>query len=122
MVCQGSLDNVLGTVRAADLLSVAMKNSPITLRSLLKEPLFVPDSMGIFKLLEAPIFHVHGADHEVLALGPPIPLEHRQDFKQALYIATVSFSNIRNTQQDDHKVTTHPANTKSTQHNSITIQ
>ena len=44
---------MLGTVRAADLLSVAMKNSPITLRSLIKEPLFVPDSMGIFKLLEA---------------------------------------------------------------------
>jgi len=53
VVCQGSLDNVLGTVRAADLLSVAMKNSPITLRSLIQEPLFVPDSMGIFKLLEA---------------------------------------------------------------------
>ncbi|MEZ5418005.1 MAG: hemolysin family protein [Vicinamibacterales bacterium] len=53
IVCQGSLDNVLGTVRAADLLSVAMKNSPITLRSLIQEPLFVPDSMGVFKLLEA---------------------------------------------------------------------
>jgi len=53
VVCAESLDNVLGTVRAADLLSVAMKNSPITLRSLIQEPLFVPDSMGIFKLLEA---------------------------------------------------------------------
>ena len=53
VVCHGSLDNVLGTVRAAEMLSVAMKNSPITLRSLIKEPLFVPDSMGIFKLLEA---------------------------------------------------------------------
>ena len=53
VVCQDSLDNVIGTVRAADLLSVAMKNSPIALRSLIKEPLFVPDSMGIFKLLEA---------------------------------------------------------------------
>ena len=53
VVCTDSLDNVLGTVRAADLLSVAMKNSPITLRSLILEPLFVPDSMGIFKLLEA---------------------------------------------------------------------
>jgi putative hemolysin len=30
-----------------------MKNSPITLRDLILEPLFVPDSMGIFKLLEA---------------------------------------------------------------------
>lgn len=53
VVCDDSLDNVLGTVRAADLLSMAMKNAPMTLRSLIKEPLFVPDSMGIFKLLEA---------------------------------------------------------------------
>jgi putative hemolysin len=53
VVCHESLDNVLGTVRAADLLSVAMKNAPITLRSLIQEPLFVPDSMGVFKLLEA---------------------------------------------------------------------
>ena len=32
VVCQGSLDNVLGTVRAADLLSMAMKDAPITLQ------------------------------------------------------------------------------------------
>jgi putative hemolysin len=53
VVCSGSLDNVLGTVRAADLLSMAMKDAPITLKTLVREPLFVPDSMGIFKLLEA---------------------------------------------------------------------
>jgi putative hemolysin len=53
VVCSGSLDNVLGTVRAADLLSTAMKDAPIALKSLIQEPLFVPDSMGIFKLLEA---------------------------------------------------------------------
>ncbi|MEZ5291927.1 MAG: hemolysin family protein [Vicinamibacterales bacterium] len=53
VVCHGSLDNVLGTVRAADLLSVAMKNAPITLKSLVRDPLFVPDSMGVFPLLEA---------------------------------------------------------------------
>ena len=53
VVCQDSLDNVLGTVRAADLLTMAMKGGPITLKTLIKEPLFVPDSMGIFKLLEA---------------------------------------------------------------------
>ncbi len=53
VVCHGSLDNVIGTVRAADLLSVAMKNSPIALRSLVQDPLLVPDSMGVFKLLEA---------------------------------------------------------------------
>ena len=53
VVCKESLDNVLGTVRAADLLTMAMKGAPINLRSLVLEPLFVPDSMGIFKLLEA---------------------------------------------------------------------
>ena len=36
VVCQGGLDNVLGTVRAADLLSMAMKDAPITLRSLIQ--------------------------------------------------------------------------------------
>jgi putative hemolysin len=53
VVCGGSLDNVLGTVRAADMLSTAMKDEPITLRSLIHDALFVPDSMGVFKLLEA---------------------------------------------------------------------
>ncbi|MGD9904795.1 MAG: hemolysin family protein [Vicinamibacterales bacterium] len=53
VVCNGSLDNVLGTVRAADLLSMAMKDAPIALKSLIRDPLFVPDSMGVFKLLEA---------------------------------------------------------------------
>jgi putative hemolysin len=32
---------------------MAIKGGPITLKTLIKEPLFVPDSMGIFKLLEA---------------------------------------------------------------------
>ena len=40
-------------MRAADLLSMAMKGAPIDLKALVQEPLFVPDSMGIFKLLEA---------------------------------------------------------------------
>jgi putative hemolysin len=53
VVCSGSLDNVLGTVRAADLLSTAMKGDPIALRTLIQEPLFVPDSMGVYKLLAA---------------------------------------------------------------------
>jgi putative hemolysin len=53
VVGKASLDNVLGTVRAADLLTTAMKGAPINLKALVQEPLFVPDSMGIFKLLEA---------------------------------------------------------------------
>lgn len=53
IVCQGDLDNVVGTVRAADLLPVMLKGDHIDLRTLTKEPLFVPDSMRGFPLLEA---------------------------------------------------------------------
>lgn len=53
IVCQGDLDNVVGTVRAADVLPVVLKGQAIALRSLTKEPLFVPDSMRGFQLLEA---------------------------------------------------------------------
>lgn len=53
VVCQGDLDNVVGTVRAAELLPVVLRGADIDLRSLTKEPLFVPDSMRGFPLLEA---------------------------------------------------------------------
>lgn len=53
VVCDNGLDNVLGTVRAAELLPAVLKGGQIDLRTLLREPLFVPDSMPAFKLLEA---------------------------------------------------------------------
>ncbi len=53
VVCDGNLDQVLGTVRAAELLPAVLKGGGIDLRALLREPLFVPDSMAAFKLLEA---------------------------------------------------------------------
>jgi len=53
VVCKNDLDNVLGTVRAAELLPAMLRGGPIELRTLLREPLFVPDSMPAFKLLEA---------------------------------------------------------------------
>jgi putative hemolysin len=53
VVCQGDLDNVLGTVRSADLLPAILKGGEIQLRALIREPLFVPDSMRAFQLLEA---------------------------------------------------------------------
>ncbi len=53
VVCQGELDNVVGTVRAADLLPIVLRGEPIRLRELTSEPLFVPDSMRGFQLLEA---------------------------------------------------------------------
>lgn len=53
VVCEGDLEHVLGTVRAADLLPAVLKGGELNLRALLREPLFVPDSMAAFKLLEA---------------------------------------------------------------------
>ncbi|HUE89142.1 MAG TPA: hemolysin family protein [Vicinamibacterales bacterium] len=53
VVCDDNLDHVLGTVRAAELLPAVLKGGTIDLRTLLREPLFVPDSMAAFKLLEA---------------------------------------------------------------------
>jgi putative hemolysin len=53
VVCDDGLDNVLGTVRAAELLPAILRGGEINLRPLVREPLFVPDSMPVFKLLEA---------------------------------------------------------------------
>ncbi len=52
VVCQGGLDNVLGFVRAADLLPMAMRGAALDLRVLTKDALFVPDSMPAVQLLE----------------------------------------------------------------------
>jgi putative hemolysin len=53
VVCVGDLDNVLGTVRSADLLPAVLRGGAIQLRTLVREALFVPDSMRAFPLLEA---------------------------------------------------------------------
>jgi putative hemolysin len=53
VVCQGGLDNVLGFVRAAELLPRAMRGEDINLRALTRDALFVPDSMPAVQLLEA---------------------------------------------------------------------
>jgi putative hemolysin len=53
VVCNTDLDNVLGTVRAAQLVPPLLQGGQIDLRTLVRESLFVPDSMPAFKLLEA---------------------------------------------------------------------
>ncbi len=53
VVCKDDLDNVLGTVRASKLLPAILRGGRIDLRALMRDPLFVPDSMPAFKLLEA---------------------------------------------------------------------
>jgi putative hemolysin len=53
VVSHSDLDNILGTVRSADLLPAVLRGGAIQLRTLVKEALFVPDSMRAFQLLEA---------------------------------------------------------------------
>ena len=63
VVCEGDLEHVLGTVRSVELLPAVLKGGALNLRALLREALFVPDSMPAFKLLEA-----FRASHRHLAL------------------------------------------------------
>jgi putative hemolysin len=63
VVCQGGLDNVLGIVRSADLLPMAMRGRAIELRALTKDALFVPDSMPAVQLLDS-----FRASHKHMAL------------------------------------------------------
>ncbi len=51
VVCRGSLDQVVGIVRAADLLPVVMQGGEIPLAELVREPIFVPDTTLAFTLL-----------------------------------------------------------------------
>jgi putative hemolysin len=53
VVCEGDLEHVLGTVRSSELLPGVLKGGRVDLRASLRDPLFVPDSMPAFKLLEA---------------------------------------------------------------------
>ena len=50
-VIKDSLDNVLGIVRAKDLLTQLLAGQPLDLKALLRPPLFVPESMSALKAL-----------------------------------------------------------------------
>ncbi|MGD0953314.1 MAG: hemolysin family protein [Methanotrichaceae archaeon] len=51
-VGRGSLDDVLGVVRARDMLSCSLKDQQIDLKSSLMPPQFIPESMAALKILE----------------------------------------------------------------------
>lgn len=51
-VCKGGLVNVLGIVHAKDLLRRSLSGEPFDLLSLLKPPLFIPETATAMKLLE----------------------------------------------------------------------
>ena len=51
-VCDRHPDNVLGVVKAKDLLSVVLAGKAFDLRGSLRQPIFVPESMTVLRLLE----------------------------------------------------------------------
>jgi len=51
-VIKGNLDNIVGIVRAKDMLAHCLATQAMDLKTILRPPLFVPENMSILKLLE----------------------------------------------------------------------
>jgi len=51
-VIKGNLENILGIVRAKDLLAQCLTGQPMDLKTIMRPPLYVPEAMSILKLLE----------------------------------------------------------------------
>jgi putative hemolysin len=51
-VCQGTLDNILGVVKARDLLARVLAGEPLDLRAAMRPPLYVPETRTALQLLE----------------------------------------------------------------------
>lgn len=51
-VCRGNLDNLLGIVKAKDMLSRCVSGAPLDLQAALKQPLFVPESTPAIRALD----------------------------------------------------------------------
>lgn len=52
LVAQGSLDDVLGVVHAKELLLPLLRGEPLDLTAVLRQPLYVPESMRALEVLE----------------------------------------------------------------------
>ncbi len=59
----------------------------------------------IFKMIEAPIFHVNGDDPEAVALVTQIAMEFRQEFKKDVVIDIICFRKLGHNEQDEPMVT-----------------
>ena len=59
----------------------------------------------IFKMVEAPIFHVNGDDPEAVALATRIAMEYRKEFKSDVVIDLVCFRKLGHNEQDEPMVT-----------------
>lgn len=51
-VCQDSPDNVLGVISVTDVLAASLCNQPLDLLTLLRQPLFIPESTHALRVLE----------------------------------------------------------------------
>lgn len=52
LVCDGSVERVLGVVRARELLARCLRGEPLDLTPLLRQPHYVPNTMPVMRLLE----------------------------------------------------------------------
>lgn len=59
----------------------------------------------IFKMAEAPIFHVNGDDAEAVALVTQLAIEFRQTFKKDVVVDIVCFRKLGHNEQDEPMVT-----------------
>ncbi|NMG44011.1 2-oxoglutarate dehydrogenase E1 component [Aromatoleum toluvorans] len=59
----------------------------------------------IFKMVEAPIFHVNGDDPEAVAFVTKLAVEFRQEFKKDVVIDIICFRKLGHNEQDEPMVT-----------------
>ena len=59
----------------------------------------------IFKMVEAPIFHVNGDDPEAVALVTQLAMDFRQEFRKDVVIDLICFRKLGHNEQDEPMVT-----------------
>ncbi len=59
----------------------------------------------IFKMIEAPIFHVNGDDPEAVAFVTQLAMEYRHEFKRDVVVDLVCFRKLGHNEQDEPMVT-----------------